>query len=335
MVRYLEREEKQNIKALYDECFHDSIDYTDYYFNQILPKADVAVCEKDNEIISSMQIIPKTAVVGNLKTDLRYIYGVGTLRLYRSEGFMRKVMEKVVHDLYRNLDAFTYLIPSDEINADIYRKFGFEYVMDKPIMKPIASRKKATHSLMLRRADVQDMVKLSIFAQTTTEKRYKVTLSKNMDYFKHIESLIKIEGGYVELYISNMVIMGYRIWIGDEIFEEVLDSSIASMSYFDQETRPFAMARILNIRKTLRLLGFKGEGVKIIKITDPVLEENTGTFRLAYRGGDIKIIKLSDDEEPDVDVTINELTAHVFGYSTIEGLPKVCDRDSFFINDYV
>ena len=32
---------------------------------------------------------------------------------------------------------------------------------------------------------------------------------------------------------------------------------------------------------------------------------------------------------------IGELTAHIFGYKIIEGLPLVCKKDSFFINDYL
>ena len=35
------------------------------------------------------------------------------------------------------------------------------------------------------------------------------------------------------------------------------------------------------------------------------------------------------------DLTIGELTAHIFGYKIIEGLPLVCKKDSFFINDYL
>ena len=40
-------------------------------------------------------------------------------------------------------------------------------------------------------------------------------------------------------------------------------------------------------------------------------------------------------EDIEFDLTIGELTAHIFGYKIIEGLPLVCKKDSFFINDYL
>ena len=32
MIRYLENNEKQNIRPLYEHCFDDTKEYTDYYF---------------------------------------------------------------------------------------------------------------------------------------------------------------------------------------------------------------------------------------------------------------------------------------------------------------
>ena len=45
--------------------------------------------------------------------------------------------------------------------------------------------------------------------------------------------------------------------------------------------------------------------------------------------------RLDDDVVPEIDVTIGELTAHVFGYSQIEGLPSVAESSTVFINDYI
>ena len=37
MIRYLENNEKQNIRPLYEHCFDDTKEYTDYYFQNRLP----------------------------------------------------------------------------------------------------------------------------------------------------------------------------------------------------------------------------------------------------------------------------------------------------------
>ena len=110
------------------------------------------------------------------------------------------------------------------------------------------------------------------------------------------------------------------------------------MSFIDGERKPYAMARILNVRKTLRMLGFRTFGHKIIRISDPVIEENNGCFRLTYHHGNVKLDKINEDNmstPPEFEITIGEFTSHIFGYNIIQGLPEVCPKDGFYINDYV
>lgn len=335
MIRYLEQEEKPKIRELFDECFHGMKELTDYYFEHILPTNYVVVNEQDEQIVSACQLVPKRAVVGQVKTIIPYIYGVGTLKYQRQNGYCKELLEKVIKDFYADMEAFTYLIPIDSVNATIYRKLGFEYVMDKKALKSDEQRRKPTHSLMTRRADESDISRLAIFAQSSTEHSHLVTIVRDNDYFKRINRIIAIEGGHIDIYFENRVIMGYRIWINGKLFEEVLDDSIKGMSFLEHEGTPYLMARIINVRKTLRLLNFQGMGSTVIKISDPVIEENNGVFRLKYHHGNIKLDKLDEEVEPEVEVGIAELTAHVFGYAEIDGLPKICPEDSVFINDQI
>lgn len=339
MIRYLKNNEKNSVRLLYENCFNDSQEYTDYYFEKRLPDNGVVVNEtEDNQLVSSMHLVPKNAMVGSLKTNIIYIYGVGTFIQHRNKGYMKEMFYQVLNDMFTEMEAFTYLIPSNENNAEIYRKMGFEYVMDKCEIRPAENRKKATHSLILRKAENSDLVRIAIFARVSMERKYSVALVKDIEYFRKMKELIEIEGGYIEIYVENKVVVGYRIWIDDEIIEEVLDQSISTLSYLETEKKPYAMARIINIRKTLRLLNFNDFGHKVIRITDPVIEENNGCFTLTYRDGNVKLDKVDEKQlniEPDFSVTIGELTAHIFGYKMIEGLPEVCKKDSFFINDYV
>lgn len=339
MIRYLENNEKQNIRLLYEHCFNDGQPYTDYYFQQKLSENDVIINEtNENKIASAMHIVTKNAIVGTLKTKIKYIYGVGTFIQYRNKGYMREMFVRVLKDMFENMDAFTYLIPSNEANGEMYRKMGFEYVMDKFEIKPAEHRKKATHSLILRKAEHSDLIRIAIFAQSSMEKKYSVALVKDIEYFRKIEELIRIEGGHIEIYVENKVIVGYRIWIDGEIFEEVLDDSIQALSWLGSRSKPYAMARIINIRKTLRMLNFKNFDTKIIRVRDSVISENDGCFKITYNHGNTRVDKFDEaqlKEEPKFDLTIGEITAHIFGYKIIEGLPLVCQKDSFFINDYV
>ena len=73
MIRYLENNEKQNIRPLYEHCFDDTKEYTDYYFQNRLPGNHVIVNERDNKIVNCVHLIPKTVILGKLKTNIIYM----------------------------------------------------------------------------------------------------------------------------------------------------------------------------------------------------------------------------------------------------------------------
>lgn len=339
MIRYLEKDEKQNCRLLYEHCFEeDGKTYTDYYFEKCLPENIVAVNEKEDQLVSALHLIPKNVRIGAMKTEILYIYGVGTFLPYRKKGYMKELFLKVLGDMQKEAEPFTYLIPSDEKNAEIYHNIGFSYVMDRPNMKPPETRKKATHSLILRKAENADLIRLAFFAQSSMAGKYKISLVKDIHYFQRLRELIEAEGGSMEIYVENKVVVGYRIWIDGEIFEEVLDPAISTMSCLENEGSPYAMVRIVDIERTLKMFGCRENMQKIVKISDSLLEKNNGCFRWRCKNGKVSLDRMDEKQlnlKPEFDVTIAELTAHIFGYSTIEGLPKVCKKGSFFINDYV
>ncbi|MCR5702977.1 MAG: GNAT family N-acetyltransferase [Eubacterium sp.] len=340
MIRYLEEQEKMNIRPLYEQCFpEDTKAYTDYYFEQRLPGVYVAVNEDENQIVSALHLIPKTVITGRVKSRILYIYGVCTDILYRNKGYMKKMFAQVLEDMYQEKEPFTYIIPSTEANAQIYQAMGFSFVMDRKETKPEEQRRKPTHSLISRKAEKSDLVRLSIFAQTCTEKYYDVTLCRDVDYFRKMMELTEVEGGFIEIYIDNKVIVGYRIWLDDEVLEEVLDESIQNtMSWLETKGKPYAMARIVNLKNLLRRLKVSGEGEAILKITDPIIQENNGYFQISFEKGVMALEKKEDVTQSALEIqelTIGELTAHIFGYKINEGLPKICSENGFYINDYV
>lgn len=71
---------------MYEHCFEeDTKEFVDYYFDKRIRENEVVVNEKDGEIVSAIHLIPKDAVVGNLKTNVTYIYAVATWEKYRKK----------------------------------------------------------------------------------------------------------------------------------------------------------------------------------------------------------------------------------------------------------
>lgn len=334
MIRFLEDREKLNITPLYEETFvEDTPEYKEYFYEEIVPNNQIAVDIEGNDIRGMISLIPKSVMVGKSKEHCYYIYGVATQSKYRNKGIMKELMKEVVQSLHANGELFTYLIPSTETNGDIYEKLGFAYVMNKSCRKKKELRKKPTHSLVLRKADTSDYARLAIFAQSMMSERFGIYLTKDKEYFKNMFSLMEAEGGKVELYFENKIVLGYRIGFEDEIIEEVLDERISELSYVENNVKPFAMARLLNIRPVLSKLPTADRGSVVIRVIDDIVEDNNDTFLWRYDKGHQSFEKTK--MEPEVVVTIGELTAHVFGYREYTGLPKMAANNGFFINDYV
>ncbi len=349
MVRYLEQAEKQNIRPLYQTCFDDTEEYCNYYFEKRMPQNEVAVCEVlvsewevEQEISPKQMIykgmihlIPKTvAISGKFMMQCHYLYAVATAPEFRKQGVMGKILKKVMYDLYAHGEFFTYLIPSSEENAQIYRKYGFARVMDKPMLKTKEFRKDIFPEVKIRCAQKEDIVALSEFAQQKMAERYTIYISKNCKYFETMQELMAVEGGEITIYESDGKIFGYRIGSEDEVIEEVLDASISELAWESSECTPYTMARILNISGMLKHAIVKNSGYIYIEVIDLVIEENNGVFLWEYGDCGCRWTK-AENQKPEVTVTIEELMAHLTGYKKIARLPEMNVKQGFYINDYV
>ena len=91
MIRYLEKDEKQNIRPLYEQWFNDGDAYTDYYFNERLSDNYVMVDEAGSEIVGAIHLIPQNVIVGKLKTDIIYIWCWDFKKIQASGNYERNV----------------------------------------------------------------------------------------------------------------------------------------------------------------------------------------------------------------------------------------------------
>lgn len=85
---------------------------------------------------------------------------------------------------------------------------------------------------------------------------------------------------------------------------------------------PIIMARILQIEKLFLLLTAQEDTVLNIGITDPLLEENNGVYKVEMGRKKTKAVKVKEDAE--LSVCISDLTGFLFGYVPLE---KITDWD--------
>ncbi|MCR4925437.1 MAG: GNAT family N-acetyltransferase [Clostridiales bacterium] len=131
MIKYAVKEDFERLKELWHNCFNDSYAFLDVFFNERFEKA--LIFEKDNKIISSLNLLKCKTVIDEKEYNSLYIYAACTDYLYRNQGFMGQLIEY----LKKNCECdFLTLVPANEFLFDYYRKFGFVTFFKNQIFNP-------------------------------------------------------------------------------------------------------------------------------------------------------------------------------------------------------
>ncbi|MEG0368049.1 MAG: GNAT family N-acetyltransferase, partial [Coprobacillus sp.] len=109
-----------DIKKLWLSNFSDeTIQSTEFYFNNIYHKEYTYLLKNNSSIISVAQILPMTINKNHQKEVIYFILGVCTKKTFENQGYMRLLLEYIL-DKYKQKTVYLQAyVP------DIYRKFGF------------------------------------------------------------------------------------------------------------------------------------------------------------------------------------------------------------------
>lgn len=78
------------------------------------------------------------------------------------------------------------------------------------------------------------------------------------------------------------------------------------------QVSPYGMVRVVNVKHVLSLAKTRGKGSLCIRISDPQLSENNGTFRVTY--GDGRVLSVEETEDAaDVSMAITDFSALISG----------------------
>lgn len=85
------------------------------------------------------------------------------------------------------------------------------------------------------------------------------------------------------------------------------------------------MARVVNAEAVLKLAKSRGEGTLVVEISDSIIAQNNGRFRVQYAPGQKNQVQRTD-AEPDISLTIQDFTRLILGRNDIrdaEMLPTI------------
>lgn len=143
-VEVLKGKEIGKTRALYEEVFQDSREYTDYFYEKVQREGTAFAAEENNEVISELFLIPKHLICNNKIIEALYVYGVATKTQYRGQGCMDRLMKEALYYAKESSTELLYLIP---VSTALYDKYGFHTVKQGEVRIWELSEKESTEMM--------------------------------------------------------------------------------------------------------------------------------------------------------------------------------------------
>ncbi|MCM1077857.1 MAG: GNAT family N-acetyltransferase [Bacteroides sp.] len=120
---------RDDIKKIWTECFKDSREYVDMFFNQVYRDDEaLLLTDQSGAPVSSMLLQRYRMSFHGEEPDVSYIAGAATRRSKRGQGHMSRLMVDALHESAVRGDMLCSLIPADEALYFFYRRYGFSTV---------------------------------------------------------------------------------------------------------------------------------------------------------------------------------------------------------------
>lgn len=120
-------EDKQEIRFLWQEVFHDSNEFANLFFNRVYKPENTLVVKHNNKIVSALQMIPYEIKTASAIIPSAYVCGVSTHPSEQGKGIMKTLMTEAMEVMQDRNYAISTLIPAEPWLFDFYKKFGYTH----------------------------------------------------------------------------------------------------------------------------------------------------------------------------------------------------------------
>lgn len=323
MIHYLQGKEKARSRKLWEEAFpEDSQAFRDYYYTEKTKDNEILVLEEQGKVLSMLHRNPYDLALGKQTAKCDYIVGVATDKEHRRKGYMRQLMERALKDMNAEKMPFCFLMPAFEA---LYLPFDFTYIYKK---QNRVLTDKGLSAFKSREATHGELKEAAAYMNQWLAKRYEVYAKRDFAYMARLKKELESENGCMELLYSENTLAGIKARWGMEKPEERMLFCEESYARNTGEAVPCIMGRIVNFAEFVRFIRLQ-KGVKaghdtiLLELQDDILQENAGLWRwtltqdasAAEKISGTAVGKNGEKAEPDIRLTVLELTAWLLGYA--------------------
>ncbi len=155
-IRYGSDENKDEIISLWNICFPEAPEFSEWYFKNVFSPKNTLIYEENDKITAMLQEIPLNF---NNSGKATYIYGACTHPLYRKKGLMTKLLrQSFKNDTLKGI-THSILIPENEELFRFYKQFGYNKttLVKKEVFKSSDFTQNSDNKYILKKADFSDI----------------------------------------------------------------------------------------------------------------------------------------------------------------------------------
>lgn len=189
----------------------------------------------------------------------------------------------------------------------------------------------SVNSLQRQFPDFPILFMLAEFANEYLKEHFNIYVHRDEAYYEIQMKELAAQNGDIYVLFEQSKIKAFFLYAkeGDEVFiQEVMETEEGILNFLQKEEKkkPIIMARIIHLEEMLKLVCSNESKTVIIKVEDPLVLENTGTFKMEMmsEGSKVMRIHLKENEQEE----IPKISMHISDVVTW-GLNKV------FINEIV
>lgn len=326
MIRFLNSTEKFETRKVWEEIFkEDSKSFLDYYYLEKNKDNHILAKFIDNEIVSMLNLNPFKILIKNEIFKTYYIVAVATLQNHRKKGYMAEILQDSIEFMYKEEIPFCFLRPAKE---EIYLPFDFRYIYNHTY-----SELKNNNNLKEIKLNENLYEFLANFLNEFLAKKYNIFSLRDYSYISLLHKEVKSENGDIILLYENNKFLGCYIYWGNE--NKIIRGIFTEDKYLNvSNTKPLVMARIINLNSFFKNITSKNKDLTLIlNITDNIIKENNGLFKLDINKNCSKISKTENiDFKNILNISIADLTSLFFGYKNILSFTENKDIINLFSN---
>lgn len=320
---------KDDVRHIWRECYKDSDEYLDMYFDRIYRDADAMTISVDGRMVSSLLSQPYKFWFYGQELPIAYLSGAVTRRSARGKGYMTSLVEQAIRAAYDRGDMLCALIPAHDYLYFFFDRFDFSTVFLSDTQRFTALHTFNSPSEYEYHA-VADQYSDEVFAAFERYERERPggVLHSRRDFLNFLDDLAMRQDGTFVVVGRNDVPIASMAWAmtSDDavhVFEVLgcdADARRAALCELRRRfpDKPFrylapasnqsarqlhsrGMGRIVNVEMTLGAIAKANPEWRCsIRVHDRLIAENNHTF--VVEGGTVTI---NDVDPPRLDFVVD------------------------------